>query len=65
MTAAHALAYSVREISIGVVIVKLSTVTTQGICRQAGTGGGAGNHGAGVPGNFLHLNAKSLPVAII
>ena len=28
--------------------MKLSAITTQGICRQAGTSGGAGNYGAGV-----------------
>ena len=40
--------YQVTEMSVSVVIMKLSAVTTQRICRQAGTSGGAGNYGAGV-----------------
>ena len=40
--------YQATEMSVSVVIMKLSAVTTQRICRQAGTSGGAGNYGAGV-----------------
>lgn len=45
--------------SVSVVIMKLSAVTTQRICRQAGTSGGAGNYGAGVNPKWACASGRS------